>query len=72
MSRWFADYVRRGGRVHHDGIAPRLWKRMEREAFARARRKLAFDAGQRHAGKIVLALFLLTVGLGVAHWLWEL
>jgi macrodomain Ter protein organizer (MatP/YcbG family) len=72
VARWFTDYVRRGGRVHHDGISPRLYSRMRREVEARARRRRAFDAGQKHAGKLFLALALLAVVLGVSHWAWEL
>jgi hypothetical protein len=72
MSRWFHDYVRRGGRVHRDGVSASLYSRMRREADARARRRRAFEAGQQHGVKVLFALVLLGALFTALAWLWEL
>jgi hypothetical protein len=74
VNRWFADYIRRGGRVHRDGVSPRLMAQLRREAHARARRQRALEAGHRHRWAVRSVMFLAVV---VFAWLllrhaWEL
>lgn len=72
MSHWFGAYVRRGGRVHRDGLSPRLVSHMRREAHARAMRRRAFELGQRSSGKVLFAILALAALYLVFRHLWEL
>ena len=68
MSRWFAAHLRRGGRVHHDGLSPQLLAQLRRRvraaAVQRAHRRAARAGFVMGLMALLIAIWIVLAGRG--------